>query len=182
MGDVVDLRGQPAPTKDDFEFVTDLARFAEAIVSEADIKRKYRLADAAWEKFGADDELVRASRCREAAPGPQWACKRERAQIEIRDGPPILGKIMRDPDANAKHKIDAVKALDALATDGRPEGAPTADRFVITINLGSDTLRFNKSIKIDANDSDPFNDVDTTNVIAANAAKKPTESGGGNTL
>ena len=30
MGEIVELHGQPAPTKDDSEFVTDLARFAEA--------------------------------------------------------------------------------------------------------------------------------------------------------
>ena len=56
--------------------------------------------------------------------------------------------------------------------------APSAsDRFIITINLGEDVLRFDKSIKPDVDDVDP-NDIDT-GVIAAIAAKKPTESGGG---
>ena len=61
--------------------------------------------------------------------------KRERAQIEIVDGPPILGKIMRDPDSNARHVIDAVKTLDTLASNGA-EAAAAGARFEITINLG----------------------------------------------
>ena len=52
MGDVAEL-DHPVPTKDDFEFVTDLARFAEGgIVSEADIRRKiYRLGDEVWARL-----------------------------------------------------------------------------------------------------------------------------------
>ena len=46
---------------------------------------------------------------------------------------------------------------------------------MITINLGSDTLRFDKSIAPDPNDTDPFNDTDTTpqDVIATIATIKP---------
>jgi hypothetical protein len=44
---------------------------------------------------------------------------------------------------------------------------------VIQINLGEDVLRFNKSIAPDANDIDPYNDSNTTGVIAAIATKKP---------
>ena len=84
---------------------------------------------------------------------------------------------MNDVTANARHRIDSVKVLDDLAANG-PVAAPAADRFVIQINLGSDTLRFDKSIAIDANDIDPSNGADT-GVIAAIAAKKSTESGGG---
>ena len=62
--------------------------------------------------------------------------KRERAQIEIIDGPPILAKIMRSPESNARHVIDAVKTLDTLASNGA-EAAAAGARFEITINLGS---------------------------------------------
>ena len=52
---------------------------------------------------------------------------------------------------------------------------------MIQINLGSDVLRFDKSIAPDPNDIDPFNDIDTMpqDVIAAIAAKKPQDGGGG---
>ena len=54
-------------------------------------------------------------------------------------------------------------------------------RFQITINLGSDVLHFDKSIAIDANDVDPFNDTDTTpqGLLAAIAANKRKDDGGG---
>jgi len=62
---------------------------------------------------------------------------------------------MRDPNANARHVIDSVKALDALASTGA-EAAAAGTRFEITINLGADHIeRYSKSIAIDANDTDP---------------------------
>jgi hypothetical protein len=47
---------------------------------------------------------------------------------------------------------------------------------VIQINLGEDVLRFDKSIKPDVNDIDPFND---TSVMATIAAKKSRDDGNG---
>jgi hypothetical protein len=84
---------------------------------------------------------------------------------------------MRDPNANERHRIDSVRALDALASTGA-EAAAAGARFEITINLGSDTERYAKSIEINPNDIDP-NDDDTTNVIAAITMNKPRDDGGG---
>ena len=94
MGDVIELV-QPAPTKDDFEFVTDLARFAEAIVSEADIKRKYRFGDEVWAKLGDDDELVRAIEAEKIRRVRDGSSKRERAQLLIMKAPAVLDGIMQ---------------------------------------------------------------------------------------
>ena len=105
------------------------------------------------------------------------ATKRERAQIEIVDAPPILGGIMRDPNANERHRIDSIKTLDALASTGA-EAAAAGARFEITINLGADHIeQYSKSIAIDANDTDP-NDIDP-GVIAAIATKKLPGGGDG---
>ena len=41
MGEVVDLHGQPAHLEDDLEFVGDSARYAEGILSEEAVKKKY---------------------------------------------------------------------------------------------------------------------------------------------
>ena len=56
--------------------------------------------------------------------------------------------------------------------------------FQITINLGSDVLHFDKSIAIDANDVDPFNDTDTTpkGLLPVIAANKRKDDGGGEPL
>ena len=134
MGDVIDLRGQSAHLEDD-ELIENLARFADGTLCEAAVKARHHLSNEEWAAMGENDrlvELVEAAKLRRIRTG---ATKRERAQIEIVDGPPILGKIMRDPGSNARHVIDAVKALDGLASTGA-EAAAAGARFEITINLG----------------------------------------------
>ena len=176
MGGIVDLHGRSIPIEDD-ELVENLARFADGTLSEAAVKSRHHLSNEDWAALGESDrlvELVEACKLRRIRTG---ATKRERAQIEIVDGPPILGKIMRDPNANERHRIDSIKTLDALASTGA-EAAAAGARFEITINLGSDTEHYSKSIEINPNDIDP-NDVDTTNVIAAITMNKPKDDGGG---
>ena len=172
MGDVVDIK--PVPTKDDFEFVVDLARFSEGIVSEADIKRKYRLADEAWEKYGTDDELVRAIEAEKLRRVRNGDNKREKSQLLITKAPGILDGIMSDPSASPRHRVDAIKTLDGFAANG-PAGAPASDRFQIVINLGADTLKFDRSILPDPNDRDPHHPDDR--VFPAITAKKDDDSG-----
>ena len=145
MGDVVDLQGQPAHLEDD-ELIENLARFADGTLSEAAVKARHHLSNEEWAALGESDrlvELVEACKLRRIRTG---ATKRERAQIEIVDGPPILGKIMRDPNANARHRIDSVKTLDALASTGA-EAAAAGARFEITINLGSDTEHYSNRLR-----------------------------------
>jgi hypothetical protein len=172
MGDVIDLRGQSAHLEDD-ELIENLARFADGTLSEAAVKARHHLSNEDWVTLGESDrlvELVEAAKLRRLRTG---ATKRERAQIEIVDGPPILGKIMRDPGANARHVIDAVKVLDGLASTGA-EAAAAGARFEITINLGADHIEhYSKSIAIDPNDTDP----NAPAVVAAIATKK--DDGGG---
>ena len=175
MGDVIDLRGQSAHLEDD-ELIENLARFADGTLSEAAVKSRHHLSSEEWAALGENDrlvELVEACKLRRIRSG---ATKRERAQLEIIDGPPILGKIMRDPGTNARHVIDAVKTLDALAANGA-EAAAAGARFEITINLEADHIEhYSKSIAIDPNDTDP-NEIDTPAVVAAIATKK--DDGGG---
>src|SRR6478609_5651820 len=176
MGDIVDLRGRSIPIEDD-ELIENLARFADGTLSEAAVKSRHHLSNEEWSTLGDSDrlvELVEAAKLRRIRTG---TTKRERAQIEIVDGPPILGKIMRDPGSNARHVIDAVKTLDGLASNGA-EAAAAGARFEITINLGGDHIEhYSKSIAVDANDTDP-NDIDA-GVIAAIATKKLPGGGDG---
>jgi hypothetical protein len=68
-------------------------------------------------------------------------------QQHIVKGPDILNDIMSDAKASPKHKVDAIKTLDALAANG-PQAAAEQDRVIVTINLGGgDVLRFDKSIR-----------------------------------
>jgi hypothetical protein len=155
MGDILQF---PKNLIDDHAFVVDMARFADGLLTEKQIKKKYGFNAATWESLGSDDELVEKIEAEKLRRIRDGSTKRERAQVEIVDAAPILGGIMRDPGANERHRIDAVKTLDALAANG-PEAAPTADRFIITINLNSDgsdhVEHYDKSITINANDTTP---------------------------
>jgi hypothetical protein len=178
----------PAPTKDDNEFIADLARFAEALVSEADIKRKYRFDDEVWTSLGGDDELVRAIEAEKVRRIRDGSSKREKAQLLVVKAPDVLGNIMLDAGASPRHRVDAAKALDGFAANGPGQGAPAADRFVITINLGTDAdgkpviEHYDKPlapmIALDASEADPHTNP-TTN---ASAAKRPTGGGDGQPL
>jgi hypothetical protein len=182
MADIVDLRSrQPTSHEDEFnsELVQDLARYSEGLATEKDIRRRYRFDDAVWEGLGSNDSLLAAIEDEKTRRIRSGALKRERAQVLVTQAPDVLGEILLDKNASPKHRLDSAKALDGFAVGG-PEGAgaPAADRFQITINLGSDVLYFDKAIAVD---TDPLNNTDTTPqeewlpVIAAN--KK--DDGGG---
>jgi hypothetical protein len=177
MGDVVDVK--PVSLVDNQEFIADCCRFAEGLLDEKAVRKKYRLADDVWEKFGNDDTLVRAIEAEKIRRIRDGSSKREKAQALVTKAPDILDGIMNDPSASPRHRIDSAKALDDFAANGPGASAPASDRFVITINLGSDTLRFDKSIAPDANDIDPYNpDTTPQGLLAVVAAKKKDDGGG----
>ena len=182
MSDVVDLHGQPLSLEDNHEFISDFARYSEGILDEKFLRRKYRFDNATWEQLGNNDALVERIENEKLRRVRDGSSKRERAQKLVAQAPGVLGDIMLDGNASPKHRIDASKTLDAFAANG-PEATAAADRFIITINLGSDVERYNKSIAINANDVDP-NDTDTAPqgllpIIAANRGKG---DGGGEPL
>ena len=57
MGDIVNLRGSPNPDNltDNHEFIADLCRFAENILTEAQVKKKWRFDNDTWSRLGNDD-------------------------------------------------------------------------------------------------------------------------------
>jgi hypothetical protein len=178
MGEVIDLAGRPAPLVENDELIADLARFADGTLTEQAVKSRHRLSEEDWAAMGEDDGFVRAVEAEKLRRIRSGQTKRELAQNEIIAAPPILGKIMRSPDSNARHVIDAVKTLDTLV--GTEAAAAAATRFSIVINLtadGGDHIeRFNKSIAVDPNDTDP--DADITDVVAAIATNKKDDGGG----
>ena len=181
MGEIVDIK--PARLDENHEFVADCCRFQEGILTEKAVRKKYRLADDVWEQAGEDDVLVRAIELESVRRIRDGSAKREKSQQLVIKAPEVLSGILLDDTANARHRIDSAKTLNEFASTGAAAAAGQSDKFIIQINLGSDTLTFNKSIAPDVNDIDP-NDTDTISwdMSAAIAAKKPTESGGDNTL
>ncbi len=177
MGDVVNL--QPAALIENQEFISDMCRFSEGIVSEKALRKKYRLAESDWEKLN-DDTLVRAIEAESIRRVRDGSCKRERAQLLVVKAPEVAASIMNDVEANAKHRLDACKVLDDFSANG-PQGTPASDRFQIVINLGADldgkpiVEKYDRSVAIDVNDRDPHHIDDR--VFPAIVTKKITESG-----
>jgi len=157
----------PGALIDDHELIADLCRFAEGIFSEQEVRKRHRLAESVWKDLGANDELVEKIEAEKVRRIRDGSAKRELAQKHIVRAPNVLSNIMDDVSASPRHRVDAVKTLDVLAANG-PEKAPAADRFIISIHLGSDVEHYNKSRTINANDPD-----DTTpDTVAAITAKK----------
>ena len=131
---------------EDHEFIADCCRFAEGITSEAAVRKKYHFSEEAWERLGVDDKLIEAVEAEKVRRIRSGEAKREKAQQHIVKGPDILNDIMSDAKASPKHKVDAIKTLDALAANG-PQVAAEQDRVIVTINLGGDVLRFDKAVR-----------------------------------
>ena len=163
MGDVANLHGLPIDGERRREFICDLARFAEGVLTEKWVRRKYHFFDdAAWEKLGDDDQLVEEIENEKLRRIRDGTTARERAQVLYAETPTVLGSILNDDGASPRHRIESARELRQIADNG-PEAAPAAasDRFQIIINLGDDVLKFDKSIEINPNDADPHN-ADTT--------------------
>jgi hypothetical protein len=117
-----------------FEFLSDCCRYSENLLSQEDVRKKWALTDEDWERAGSDNELVRAIEETKVQRVRSGAAKREKAQQHVVRGVDVLSKIMDDPNANPRHRVDSVKALDALADPG-PQPALPAEKFIITIDL-----------------------------------------------
>jgi hypothetical protein len=171
VGDVVDLKGQPAHLEDNHEFVADCCRYQEGILDEKAVRKKYGYSDDVWTSLG-DNELLLAAieeeKLRRIRNGQQ---KRERSQTLITKAPAILDSIACDVSASPRHRVDAIRTLDTFAANPS-ESAPASDRYIITINLNGDVERYDKSIAIDANDIGADN-IGTAPPVLAAIAKRP---------
>ena len=164
----------PTSLIENHDFITDCARYAEGLLSEKEVKKKHHFDDETWERLGEDEMLIAVIEAEKLRRIRNGSTKRERAQQLVAQAPGVLGDIMLDGNASPKHRIDASKTLDAFAAHG-PEATAAADRFIITINLGSDVERYNKSIAINPNDVDPNDtptDIAPRGLIASTTAKK----------
>jgi hypothetical protein len=122
------------------ELVEDLARYADGVLTEKQVRQRWHLAnDEVWTSLGTDEsfvERVELERTRRIRSG---ATKRELAQLRVVACPDVLSGIVMDPKANARHRIDASKALDDLAGFAPQRPAGEEDRVIIRIDLSADT-------------------------------------------
>jgi len=134
------LRGVSVPLNSDVggAFVTDLARNKERLFSDQQVCEKYDITPDNWTAITQDKALrlrVNAEHERRMLNGT--AAQESAAKI-FTEAPEVLGSILRDQQASPRHRIEASKELRATARAGDEKPGDTADRVIITINLGAD--------------------------------------------
>src|SRR5262249_5269393 len=157
--------------------ISDLARFAESIYTEAAVRKKWRLDDATWSRLAEDEDFIEKVEATKTTRIRNGSSAREKAQHLFTETPAVLGEILRDDNASPRHRIEASREIRAVAAT-RPETTPASDRFVIQINLGEDyKLRFDKSITPVSNDKD-VEIIDSTLLPMIAANKREGNDGG----
>jgi hypothetical protein len=142
----IPVRSDTASLIENHELVQDCARHAEGILSEQDVRKKWRLTDEDWERAGSDEELIETIKREKERRLRNGAHAREKAQQVFVETPNVLGNILRDNDASPRHRIEAAREIRAVAATG-PDVQPASEMFTININLGGDeVIRFNKPI------------------------------------
>jgi hypothetical protein len=169
------------------ELIVDCCRFAEGLLTESAVRKKFHFDERAWVALARNEPLIEKIESEKLRRMRDGSTKREKAQLHVMRAPDVLSGILNDNTANARHRIDSAKTLNEFAANGPAGSAADASRFIITINLGAESTTYNKSIKpLEPGELDPHDitpDSVDTNVLAAIAAREPTESGGGdNTL
>jgi hypothetical protein len=146
-------RQLPAPSPpsliDNDEFILAMTRYSEGLqgYSEPEVRRRWgNLSEKDWTASGADDRLVERIQETKMARVKSGAAKRERAQQHVVAAVDVVNGIVTDQKANARHRLDGAKLLNAFS--GFTADTPTDEEHVIvTINLGSDVLRFGGPVR-----------------------------------
>ena len=86
MGEVIDLTSQLAGLEDNQEFVADLCRFAEEILTEGQVRKKYRLAESSWSALGETQFAGRKDRGREGQKDQRRLLQARACSIAGREG------------------------------------------------------------------------------------------------
>ena len=91
MGDVVNF---PISLDSDLgrELIVNCCQFAENILTEQQVRKKYRFDEAAWEALGTNDELVEKIEAEKIRRIRDGSSKREKSQQLITKAPGIFGR------------------------------------------------------------------------------------------
>ena len=138
--ETVILRGVRVPLASDvgYAFITDLSRNKERLFSDQQVREKYDIAPADWTTIAQNKALrllVNAEHERRMLNG---AAAQEAAAKVFAESPEVMGSILRDQQANPRHRIEASKELRATARFDDEKPGTDAEHFTITINLGAD--------------------------------------------
>jgi hypothetical protein len=137
--ETVVLRGVAVPLNSDIghAFVTDLSRNKERLFSDAQVIEKYDITPDDWTAIAQNKALrllVNAEHERRMLNG---TAAQEAAAKVFAESPEVMGAILRDQQANPRHRIEASKELRATARFDDEKDVADAERYTITINLGN---------------------------------------------
>jgi hypothetical protein len=138
----VTLRGVRVALTSDIgrAYTTDCCRNWEKILPNNAICERYGLTVAEWQQMGANKQLVQAVRDEHQRRIKNGTAAQELAAKEFATGPKYLGEILRSPDSNPRHKIEAHRELRATVVGTGPEGSgANSELFSIVINMGADS-------------------------------------------
>jgi hypothetical protein len=137
------------------QFVIDCTRAAEGLVTDKELVEKYEISPADWGNIAKDTAVIRAIQAERNRRVHNGTAAREAAARHFVKAPTILDKIMSDEQANARHRIEAIRELRQTATPENQNSPAQSERFIIQINLGADVEVYNKSIAINPDDVAP---------------------------
>jgi hypothetical protein len=137
------------------QFVIDCTRAAEGLVTDKELVEKYEISPADWGNIAKDTAVIRAIQAERNRRVHNGTAAREAAVRHFVKAPTILDKIMSDEQANARHRIEAIRELRQTATPENQNSPAQSERFIIQINLGADVEVYNKSIAINPDDVAP---------------------------
>jgi hypothetical protein len=132
-------------------FVLDCARYCEGLLTENQVKTKYKLSDDAWSQLGDNEPLLQAVERRKERRIRNGDAAREKAQHLFVAAPDVLSTIINDANLSPRHRVDACRELRAVATSGSESAPATGDQFIIRIDLtagGGEVVEFNKPLAI----------------------------------
>jgi hypothetical protein len=157
MGDTVVLGGVAVELASDVgrAFIVDCVRCAESLLSDKELAEIYEISPADWQNIANDAALGRAIRAERDRRVRNGTAAKEMASKHFVRAPTILNRIMSDEQLNARHRVDAIKEMRAIAAPEKQNSPAQNERFIIKIVMGDETVTYNKSVAIDANDTPP---------------------------
>ena len=143
MSKVVQLHKIDLSTDRGHAFVVDATRAAEGLLTDKELQEIYELTPADWIAITKDTALGRAVRDERARRVRNGTAARESAARHFVKMPDVLARIAENQASNPRHIIEAAKEIRQVAAGNSDDGPSQGnERFVITINLGSDTERY----------------------------------------
>jgi hypothetical protein len=130
-------------------FIADCARFVEGLLSHHEIQQKWGLTQGDWEGFVQNAPLQRAVHAERDRRIASSDAAREAAQRQFLHAPNILGEILTNQDVSPRHRIEAARALRAVATAGGNASGRANERFTVVIKIGDEKLNLEREFHSD---------------------------------